>query len=79
MESLRREREAHQQLAARSTGVNPRFPRVWPGTVRSAGTELDLAQLPVNAAAFTELQDPVTGQLYFIPGISLVDGDDLVQ
>lgn len=79
MEALRRERATHQALAAQPGGISARFPRVWPGPIRSAGTELDVAQLPVDAAAFEELQDPTTGQLYFVPGISLVDGSDLVQ
>ena len=78
MDAILKERRARQQLAAKPFGVNPRFPRVWPSTVRAAGTELDLAQLPVNAADFQEMQDPITGQLYFVVGISAVDGDDII-
>ena len=79
MDSIRKNRQAHEALAARPTGVPARFARVWPGPIKQGGNELDMVQLPVDAGSFTELQDPTTGQLYFMVGISLVDGDDLVQ
>lgn len=48
MESIRRQRRAHKQLAAEAMGLNGRYDRIWAAQVGGLLQDTRMAQLPPN-------------------------------
>lgn len=80
METILIERRAQRRNALRNQGINPDVTRSLVGQVRLSGSEADLLALPFYAGqSGPQLgQDPASGELYFMVGISAVGGDDPV-
>jgi hypothetical protein len=75
MEALRRERENDRQNTLRGLKLNPENPRMFAFSVRVSGQEVDLSQFPVEQTIFLQNED---GEMYFVPGISALDGPDIL-
>jgi hypothetical protein len=58
-----------QNLAAQALGQDPRQPRLSVGQIGGQGAEHDISVMPVDAAGWTPLQNPVTGEFYFMFGV----------
>lgn len=77
MEELTRQKDAEREYAATPFGLNPGFLRLFQDQVEATGRERDMQDWPVQAGG-RPMQDPVTGALYFIPGISSPGGPDII-
>lgn len=75
---IERARETERRFATSHTGLDFRSPRVIGSHVVGAGAEVAILALPVDPDDVAPMRDPVTGQAYFIAGISDPDGDDLL-
>lgn len=76
-------RRAHREVATRPFGVSARMSRIWRSQVEAFGTDSIHMSLPFRAGSdgssiegMESLQDPATGQVYFMFGISEWGGDD---
>lgn len=73
-----RESELKRRDAFRFLGIDPNVLRLFAGQVHFAGREADLLSLPVDTTHQEPLQDPTTGDFYFMPGVSDPGGDDIL-
>lgn len=78
MRAVEIERESIRRLAAQRLGVDGRSQRIFGSHVLGTGAEAAVMALPVDGEEWAPIQDPATGALYFIPGLSDPDGDDVV-
>ena len=79
MRSIIRERQEHVRLVGRAQGRGnaDRFPRAFAGSSSVAGHEGSFRALPMDAASWKDMQN-ADGELYFVPGISVLGGPDIL-
>lgn len=78
MEAIERERQQLQRLTTRRLGLDTPTPNLSVGEMRSFGLEGDLENLP-DIGEPNLLQDPTTGALYFVAGISAAGSSDMLM
>ena len=83
MRSVLVERRVRRNEALRPLGLSPRFQRIWSRHSETLGCEAAMMSLPFRSGtdgsgigAMEPLQHPVTGQAFFMVGVSEVGGDD---
>lgn len=76
-EDILRQRQADQVNAALPFGWNSGMIRISVEQAALINHESDMANWPIYPGA-KPLQDPTTGQLYFVPGISDPGGGDII-
>lgn len=80
MESLSVWRRAQRRLAWSHSGVDQTFPRAFVAETESSLTEQQILALPVwGFTVLPVLQDPTTGQAYFVIDGSVIDGTDIIR
>lgn len=81
-ESLNAENRAHRANALRRVGVDPERPRTWADQVRGLGLDAEILNLPywdsrvAGMSQASAMLNPVSGNLYFVAGLSAVSGVD---
>ena len=78
MRGLEAQRAAIRRVVLQQLGVDPRQPRLFSAQANALGMEAQLLRLPATLEAQVDLQDPVTGDRYFMVDFSEIDGEDLV-
>lgn len=78
-DAIEREKLAVQKLAAQRLGINVDARRVHVSEVTNADQVADMLSLPVDPDNDSPLQDPVTGQLYVVFGVSSFFGEDIMN
>lgn len=79
MRAIELEREAIRRLATQRLGIDGRSQRIFGSHILGAGAEAAILALPVDGEDWEPLQDPDTGALYFVAGISDPGGDDILM
>ena len=74
------QRAAIRELALRQLGYSASQPRVFAGQANSLGMEAQLLRLPATLEPQIDLQDPDTGEQYFMVDAHPIDSEDyLIQ
>lgn len=77
MDELARKRIAERHNAFIPFGWDAGFARFFEDQAAMIGREHEMAAWPTQTDTSGGLQDPVTGQLYFVPGVSDPNGTDV--
>lgn len=79
MRGLEAEKAAIRALVLKQLGIDPGVARVFAGQASVPGMESALHRLPSSFEPQSDLQDPATGDFYFMLDYSAIDGDDVLQ
>lgn len=79
MEAIDILRRVINEKTARNLGKDARLPRQFTGQISASDFAEIVAALPVDIDSYQDIQDPTTGELYFVLDASIVGGSDPVQ
>lgn len=78
MRGIDAEKAAIRALVLKQLGVDPTQPRTFAGQAGTANMAAALLRLPCSLAPQNDLQDPTTGDFFFMADYDPIDGDALI-